>query len=177
MTQVIQNERHYETAQMQVARLEGAIRALPTDPSSRPNVAPELQELERGTIQDVIDELHDEMAEYEALVDGTRTGLGVMTLEELPRILLAAREAANLSVGEFAGRLGVTEAQLHEYERTLFATAQFSFILLAADLLGLRVRGHIDVTFPTSAAWRADIEAQLRRTLRTEAQTPVPSDD
>jgi HTH-type transcriptional regulator/antitoxin HigA len=162
---MIENEHQYRITQTQADRLRRALAALPTDPAERPAVDPRLQQAERDSILDTLEELSGQMTEYEMLQSGQRTLAAVKYLDELPRILVSAREAAGMTPADLASRLDITERQMLELEQTAYASATLPLITRTMNVLGIRLRDGINLSYPVEEGW---IAAQ-RATLTTSA--------
>jgi hypothetical protein len=159
---VIENDRQYEVSKQQAAKLEQALRDFPRDPSSRPHIHPKLQEAERHAIEDLLDRVNAEMADYEALVTGTRTVIFARELDELPLIFRRAREVSRTSAADVARMAGISEDELLEYERTDFADAPYRLIIDIARILDLSVRDSIAISAPVDEDYLAELKQQIR---------------
>ena len=158
---MIHNEHQYRVTQQQADRLRQALAALPSDPNEQPAVDPRLQQAERDSILDLLDELSGEIEEYETLQSGQRTVAAVKYLDEVPRILVSARVAAGLTPADLASRLEITEDQVLELERTVYASAPLPLIARAMDALGIRIRDGITFSYPVDEVWSAAQRAAL----------------
>jgi DNA-binding XRE family transcriptional regulator len=136
---MIKNEREYRITKAQAARFERALSDLSTA-GGNDHLHPLLQKAQRESLQSQLDDLREEVADYEALKSGLRTVISLDSLEELPRALIQARIAAGLSQRELAARLGVKEQQVQRYEATDYAGASLSRVTEVIRALGLHVR-------------------------------------
>lgn len=107
---MIKNERQYTITKKQAERFEQTIRDL--DRQGVPaGTHPLLARAERDSLQSQLQDLKDELAEYEALRSGAKP-VDVRSLEDLPKALISGRIAAGLSQRELAERLGVAPQQV-----------------------------------------------------------------
>lgn len=135
---MIKNERQYRITRAQAQRFAAALERF--DPTLPPGVHPRLHQAERDALKSQLDELHDELAAYEALRSGRRRTFRLESIEDLAQVLIAARIAAGLSQRDLAHRLGVAEQQVQRDEATEYASASLSRVTEIARALQVRVR-------------------------------------
>lgn len=136
---MINNEREYRITKAKAVKFEQALdELLKTREDTR--LHPLLQKAQKESLQSQLDDLREEIAEYEALQSGQRAVISLDSLEELPRALIQARIAAGLSQRELAERLGLKEQQMQRYEVTEYAGASLTRLTEVIRALGLRVR-------------------------------------
>lgn len=145
---MIKNEREYRITKAQAKDFEQALdrltKALPTA-----DIHPVLQRAEINGLRSQLDELREQVVEYEALRDGTRHSLTATSFTELPDALIQARIAGGLSQKELAEKLGLKEQQIQRYEATKYASASLTRINEVIKALNLRI--HKDVYLPTQS--------------------------
>jgi ribosome-binding protein aMBF1 (putative translation factor) len=90
-----------------------------------------------------IEELRDQVAEYEALRAGQVSELELRSLTELTDALIRARIAAGLSQQELARRLGLKAQQVQRYEATRYAGVTLERVQAVADALGVEVHERV----------------------------------
>jgi ribosome-binding protein aMBF1 (putative translation factor) len=139
---MIKNEREYRITTAQANKFEQALSQLDT-PQAPGGLHPLIQRAQRDALQSQLDELREQIAEYESLKSGQQAVISLNSLEELPRALIRARIAAGLTQRELAERMGLKEQQIQRYEATEYASADFARINEVARALGLRVREDI----------------------------------
>jgi DNA-binding XRE family transcriptional regulator len=136
---MIKNEREYRITRAQAQKLEEALSELSrTGGDTRLPLI--LQQAQRDSLQSQLDDLREELSEYEGLRSGKRTVISLDSLEELPRALIQARIAAGLSQRDLAERLGVKEQQIQRYEAADYAGASLERLSAVIRALGARVR-------------------------------------
>ena len=112
---MIANERQYRITKAAAERFEEALAQGRDQPS---DLDPRLQRAMREGIESQLDELREQIAEYEALRTGRGAVLELHSLSELPEALIRARIAGGLSQKQLVERLGMKEQQLQRWEAT-----------------------------------------------------------
>ena len=140
---MITNERQYRITKGWLERFAGA-RASVDEQSHLPARA---QQAFRDQYDGQIEELRQEMADYESLRRGEITVLELDSLGELPEALIRARAASRLSQEALATRLGLKKQQVQRYEATRYAGVSLERIQAVAEALGVTIREQ--VTFGT----------------------------
>jgi Zn-dependent peptidase ImmA (M78 family)/transcriptional regulator with XRE-family HTH domain len=151
---MITNNREYRNSRTQLARLADALANAQTrDPAS--NVHPDLHAAELTAIASEIDRITAEIKNYEDLVEGRRVRFETVTLEDLPKVLIQARIANQLSQKQLAERLDLHEQQIQRYEAAQYRGASFDRLLEVARVLGVQIRQDVLLAAPV-----------LRKTLK-----------
>jgi ribosome-binding protein aMBF1 (putative translation factor) len=140
---VIANDLQYRITRKWVERFEEARAAA----DARSDLHPRARQALRDQYDSQIEELRDQLGEYDVLRGGQVRELELRSLTELPDALIRARIAAGLSQKELAGRLGVKEQQIQRYEATRYAGATLERVQAVADALGVQL--HERVVLPT----------------------------
>ena len=138
---MIKNERQYRITRAEAEKFEQALADLERLESEK-QAQPLLWQMQRDAIASQLDDLCEELQEYEALTDAApdqRIVLAFQSLRELPMALIKARIAAKLSQRALAERLGVKEQQIQRYEATEYASANLSRIIEVSEILGLKL--------------------------------------
>ena len=97
----------------------------------------------RGAIQCHLEQLHEEIAEYERLISCDRSEpieIVVENLNKLPDGLIKARIAAKMSEKELAEMLGIDPERIKEHEAKSYQTASFLEILEISFALGVEFK-------------------------------------
>ena len=139
---MIKNEREYRITLTQANKFEQALSQLDT-PEAAAGLHPLIRKAQRDAIRSQLDELREQIAEYDSLRSGQQAVISLDSLEELPRALIQARIAAGLTQRELAKRMGLKEQQIQRYEATEYASADLTRVNEVARALGLRVREDI----------------------------------
>jgi len=156
---MIKNEREYRITRAQATRFEQALTELGNSDADV-QLHPLLKTAQRESLQSQLDDLRQELTEYEALRAGVRFVISLDSLVELPRALIQARIAAGLSQGELAQRLEMKEQQVQRYEATDYAGASLDRLSQVIEALGLHVRE--DVLLPGTAGSLEEVLDILR---------------
>ncbi len=137
---MITNERQYRITKAEAKRFEEAL-AQPEKESLR--IHPRIQQAMREGLESQLEELRDQIAEYEALRTGRVTVWEFDSLKDLPEALIRARIASGLTQKELAARLGLKEQQIQRYEATRYAGVSLERIHEVASSLGLRIKERV----------------------------------
>jgi ribosome-binding protein aMBF1 (putative translation factor) len=165
---MIRNEREYRITKAQAAKFERALSQLSTS-GEGVQLHPLVQKAQRDAVQSQLEELKEQIAEYEALRDGQCSVLSLDSLEELPQALIRARIAAGLTQRELAERLGLKEQQIQRYEATEYASADLARVNEIARALDVRVREDVflNVSQPLSEELLERLRIVVRQTVVT----------
>jgi ribosome-binding protein aMBF1 (putative translation factor) len=165
---MIRNEREYRITKAQAAKFERALSQLSTSGEGA-QLHPLVQKAQRDAVQSQLEELKEQIAEYEALRTGQCSVLSLDSLEELPRALIRARIAAGLTQRELAERLGLKEQQIQRYEATEYASADLARVNEIARALDVRVREDVflNVPQPLSEELLERLRVVVRQTVAT----------
>ena len=137
----ITNERQYRISKAQLRRLEAALEQnLKANPQG---IAPRLHRAMLDGLRSQIEELREEIQEYERLKSRRVRSLELESLEELPLVLTKARIARGLTQAELAKALGIKPQQIQRYEATGYQSASFRRIVEIADVLGVQIRERV----------------------------------
>jgi ribosome-binding protein aMBF1 (putative translation factor) len=142
---MIANERQYRITRTAVREFEDTLARLETVEAHRP---PELRRVMREAIESQLEELREQVTEYEALRSGRVQVFELNSLEELPEALIRARIAAGLTQKELAARLRLKEQQIQRYEATRYAGVSLDRIQAVADALGMKIQERL--TLPSA---------------------------
>ena len=123
----------------QIAKFEAALDEL----TARDGVNARLRKLEKDALQSQLDELRDEVEQFEQLRNGDPKPIRIESFDELPRALVKARIVAGLSQKELAERLGLKEQQIQRYEATDYCSASLSRLKQVAEALGVNIAGEM----------------------------------
>ena len=136
---MIKNERQYKITKSQIAKFEAAIHEL----AARNGAKSRLRKLEEDALQSQLDELRNEVEQFEALQTGGPKPIHMESLDELPRALVEARIAAGLSQKELAERLDLKVQQIQRYEATDYCSASLTRLIQVAKALGVNIAGEM----------------------------------
>ena len=137
---MIKNERQYLITKAQLEKFERAL----AEAETRGGDAL-LRKMEADALRSQLEELREQVAEYESLKSGGGGVIQVGSLEELPAALVKARIAAQLSQKELSDRLNLKEQQIQRYEATNYRSASLARLQQIAQALGIEVRASLRV--------------------------------
>lgn len=138
---MIKNERQYRITKAQAQKFEQALAQLmQAEVAKQEN--PLLWQVQGNALSSQINDLQEELAEYEALTSRSPNQpvtLNLRSLSELPFALIKARIAAKLSQKALADRLGIKEQQIQRYEATEYASANLARVIEISEAIGLKL--------------------------------------
>ena len=144
---MIRNERQYKITKSQAEGFRRSYDQLQNATVSDTQSAEYLRwKIQRDAVASQLEELDEDIREYEALQGDTATPIEIGSIDEFPRILIQGRIAAGLTQRALATKLGLKEQQIQRYESTDYQGASFDRIQQIVKALGLRVRQ--EVFFP-----------------------------
>ena len=134
---MITNERQYAITKAQAVRFkESLAKADAPDNKLHPKVRKAMQEGLRSQLQD----LENEIAEFEKLRDGKITTIVVNSIVDIAVALIQARIARNWTQKQLAEKLDLPEQQIQRYESTRYKGVAVERLQEVADALGVRVQ-------------------------------------
>lgn len=137
---MITNERQYRITRVEAERFASA---LARSDDENAGLHPILRQATRDSLASQLQDLRQELAEYDTLRNGQIEVLELDSLAELPEALIRARIAGGLTQKELATRLGLKEQQVQRYEATRYASASLTRIQAVAEALGIRIEERI----------------------------------
>ena len=146
---MISNERQYRITKAAAEKFKQALKDLEQDGDAQVGVHPRLVQAQREAAQSQLDELLEEIEEYERLKAGDIPVIETESLDDLPDGLIKARIASGLSQKNLADRLHLKEQQIQRYEADRYASASLQRIQQVARAIGLGVRK--ELLMPLSA--------------------------
>ena len=137
---MITNERQYAISRAQAERFRLTLEAPPAS-----DVHPRAAKAMHDGIRSQLEDLEQEIADYEALRAGNVTMLTADSLTELPVALVKARIVRNLTQKDLGERLGLAEQQIQRYEATLYKGVALERLQEVADALEIRIHEVITI--------------------------------
>lgn len=136
---MIKNERQYKIS---LASLERFRHALATFTPSV-GVSDRLNDAKCKALKSQLAELEAEVLAYEELKSGVQTSFKVTNFSELPLALIRARIARGLTQEQLAGKLGLHQQKVQQYEATDYASASFSRLQEVAEALDVTIENRV----------------------------------
>lgn len=142
---MITNERQYKITKSQLGLLQKAIASFDLKMKAQQTGSEILAIAELEALKSEVEVLENQVKEYETLKSGAKFTLTASSLAELPKILIQARIAQNLSQKELAVLLGLKEQQIQRYEAEDYQSASLKRLLEVAGALKLNVSGIAEI--------------------------------
>lgn len=139
---MITNERQYAISK---ARAERFKQALAGAGQQSGKLHPRAVKAMREGIESQLNDLQQELSEYEQLRKGTMSTIVADSILELAVGLIKARIVRNWTQKELADRLGLPEQQVQRYEATLYKGVAVERLQEVADALKVRVQEVITI--------------------------------
>ena len=146
---MITNERQYRITAAEVHRFQKTLERMQTSDVRHVNVHPRLVQAERDGLESQLQELRQELGEYEALKQGAVSRITVDSFDGLGLGLIKARIASGLSQRALAERLGLKEQQIQRYEAERYGSASYRRLQQIVRALGINIRKEILFPHPT----------------------------
>jgi len=148
---MISNERQYRITKAEADRFRRALEELERNSGAQEGVHPRLVKAQLDAVQSQLDDLREELSEYELLKAGDVPVIQINSFDELGDGLVKARIAAGLSQKELGARLNLKEQQIQRYEADRFASASLQRLQDVAQAIGVKIRKEILMPFaPTN---------------------------
>lgn len=136
---MIKNERQYRITNAQVANFERALRKLEDEPDEQ--LHPRLRQAEIDGLRSQLEEMREEIAQYEELKSTPPGHIIFASLVEMLRGLTQARIARGLSQKALGEKLDLKEQQIQRYEATDYESCSTSRVADVMQALGVTVKG------------------------------------
>jgi len=161
---MIKDESQYEFSKEWVEKFNKTIAAMERDEEAKRKDFLR-GESGRSVIQCHLDQLHEEIAEYERLINCDKSEpieIVVESFNKLSEALIKARMAAKMSEEELAEILDIDPERIKEYEKKKYQNASLTEILDISLALGLEFKTavmqvdfeEIEAVKETAARWR-----------------------
>ena len=141
---MIRNERQYRITKSQAEGFRKAQEQLQSSTVADTRTPAYLRwKIQLDAVSSQLDELTEEIREYEALRSETNPPIEISSLDELSKVLIQGRIAAGLTQKELAAKLGLKEQQIQRYEATDYQSASLQRIREIVKALGLMIRQEV----------------------------------
>lgn len=167
---MITNDRQRRITNSQIKRFEAAISRAEQD-GPTPDMDARLHAAMIDGMRSQLEDLREELDEYEALRAGEVKTRVFHSLLQIPQALIEGRIARRLTQKALGDKLGVPEQQIQRYERTRYSGVGVERLQQIADVLGIRVKKTFDYHIPEAPAGAsgdqtASTETAVRRSPR-----------
>ena len=140
---MITNERQYAITKAKAEQFRQALARSGRQGAKPPH--PRALKAMRDGIESQLQDLQDELAEYEKLQGGAVTSIVADSILDLAVALVKARIVRNWTQKELAERLRLPEQQIQRYEATLYKGVAIERLQEVADALNVRVQEVITI--------------------------------
>ena len=140
---MITNERQYRITRKKALSFAHAIEEFDAKSDERTDVHPRLLKAKREAMESQLEDLREELEEYEQLKSADLSVISVASFEELAEGLIKARIAGSLSQRALAQRLNLKEQQIQRYEAERYASASYQRLCQVARALEVRIENEI----------------------------------
>ena len=137
---MIYSDKQYALSSAQLAKLQEAL----DDVKGRVSNKAWLKQAEIDGLKSQIADIEADLAEYRRLISGEVSFSKVYALEELPRALVQARIASNMSQTDLASKLGLKAQQIQRYEATDYMGASLGRLIEISKVLGVKASGSFE---------------------------------
>ena len=143
LSNMIFNERQCITTKAKINEFAKAIAKLENN-DDLPDANQKLrQQVHLDALTSQLEELQEEIAEYEALKTGDIKTVTINSFEEWPEVLIKARIARGWSQEQFANILAVHPQQIQRDESTRYAGASLRKIITIQKALGITIKEEV----------------------------------
>jgi HTH-type transcriptional regulator/antitoxin HigA len=144
---MITNERQYEQTRKQLDRLAALLASTEAGDAGDDG----FRDVQAAALASQMQDLRDEVQEYEQLRDGATTVFEAASLAGLADTLIKARIARGWTQRQLAQALGVAEQQIQRYESTAYRSASLARLCDVAEALGVTVTERAELRDPNAA--------------------------
>lgn len=144
---MITNERQYEQTRKQLDRLASLLASTEAGQAGDDG----FRDVQAAGLASQIQDLREELVEYERLRDGATTVFEADSLAGLADTLVKARIARGWTQRNLAQALGVAEQQIQRYESTSYRSASLARLCDVAEALGVRITERAELQDPNAA--------------------------
>lgn len=113
---MIKNEVQYRLTKTSAEGFEKRLNWLRANPEERAHLDPMLAKAEEDALESMIEELREELQEYERIKQGHVDVEVLLTVGKISGVLINARIARGLSHRQLANMVGLKEQQIQRYE-------------------------------------------------------------
>ena len=133
---MIQSDREYQVAKEEADKFE---QSLAQADERTAHLHPRLRQAMREGLQSKLEELREDIAEYEAIRDGRALHLRLPSFAVVAQALPLVRARGGVTREELAERLGWSVQEIRQLEATEYAGASVAQVQAVLDALGVKV--------------------------------------
>ena len=132
---MIKNEQQYELTKSSAEGFVKTLQAIREGQGDIKDLHPLLRKAHEDAYTSLLEDLRDDIHEYEALKRGEFPLEELLKVSEIPKMLIKARIAQGISPKELADRLDLDEQDIQQYEANDYASATLGRISDVAMVL------------------------------------------
>ena len=132
---MIKNEQQYELTKSSAEGFVKTLQAIRGGQGDIKDLHPLLRKAHEDAYTSLLEDLRDDIHEYEALKRGEFPLEELLKVSEIPKMLIKARIAQRISPKELADRLDLDEQDIQQYEANDYASATLGRISDVAMVL------------------------------------------
>jgi hypothetical protein len=132
---MIKNEQQYELTKSSAEGFVKTLQAIRGGQGDIKDLHPLLRKAHEDAYTSLLEDLRDDIHEYEALKRGEFPLEELLKVSEIPKMLIKARIAQGISPKELADRLDLDEQDIQQYEANDYASATLGRISDVAMVL------------------------------------------
>jgi ribosome-binding protein aMBF1 (putative translation factor) len=137
---MILNERQYAITKAQIKKFESVLDQVKNSEIPKDMNGQLRRETHLDALESQLEEMREEVEEYERLKAGEINNLTIESYSQLPSALIQARIIRGWTQEQLAESLGVKAQQVQRDEANLYAGASFSKLLAVQKALNLEVK-------------------------------------
>ena len=134
---MIKNERQYKITKIAASKFRATLQSVNAENFEGIDIL--IKAAAINGIKSQLDELDEELKEYEDLKSGQIKFSQASNIEDLPKLLIKARISSGLNQRELGDKLGLKEQQIQRYEDSEYATASLTKLIEVAEALDLSI--------------------------------------
>lgn len=143
---MITNDRQYKITKLQIENFRASLDAFSVVTVDAGNTHPKILQAHKAAIESQLNDLLQEVKEYDDLKTGRIVIAELHSLSDLPLALIKARIANRLTQADLAEKLGLKMQQVQKYEAERYESASLKTLVKVATGLGLKVDADIQLT-------------------------------
>lgn len=137
---MITSEKQYKEAVKKIEMLQLSLLS-----PVKPNIPPIIEKAGRSQICELIDNIQNEIAEFERYKSIDVSKLEIHSLDDLMKTPIRYRLAAGMSVDVFAQLVGISPRQINRYEKECYQNSHSSTLKTILQKLKVNIDGGISV--------------------------------
>jgi len=142
---MITNDRQYKITKLQIENFQTSLDSFSIVTADARNTHPKILKAHKSAIESQLNDLLEEVRQYEDLKAGKVVMTEIYDLADLPLAIIKSRIANGLTQAELAEKLGLKMQQIQKYEAERYDSTSLKTLLRIASSLGLKVHADIQL--------------------------------